>query len=195
MNLQCPARLFIARHGDADYVETWFSDEGGWLSSEGRVQAADLGRALAHERIAQVWSSDVARAAQTAEVAARHLGLETPIPVMTRKSLREIDIGDLLGQPFDVARLHAVTDRWFAGDPSVAFPGGESGDDVVERYRDVLGEIADRHRGEAVLVVGHQLATAYALTAMTGEPVPRLANGAFLEVEYDEDWRLINRPS
>ena len=195
-DLFCAARLIFARHSEADYVETWFSDEGGTLTLRGRRQAAELARAVAPERISRVWCSDSARAVQTAEIAAANLG----VAVITRKALREIAVGDLTGEPFDVARLAEVTRRWETGDLDAAFPGGETGHDVVRRYADAFGEIADLHRGETVLVVGHESIACAALPHLAaGLPRPRpaetrkLTNGQTIELEGDSDGWVIHR--
>lgn len=45
-DLQCAARLYVARHGEAVYESELLSDAGGWLSPWGRQQAADLGTSL-----------------------------------------------------------------------------------------------------------------------------------------------------
>lgn len=196
--LSCPTTVLLARHARAEYVETWFSDEGGWLGAEGRVQAAALAEAMRRRRVARVWSSDTARAVQTAELVAAAVPVTGATPVLTRRTLREVDAGDLHGQPFDIARLHEVTDRWFAGDLAARFPGGESGDDVVRRYIDALAAISDEHRGETVLVVAHQTAASIVLPLLTGEALPQgraheLACGRFAEVRGDADgWSLVS---
>ncbi len=190
VDLFCAATLVLARHGDAEYAETWFSDEGGSLTPEGRTQSLALADALAGRRVARVWCSDASRAVQTAELAATRLGLSGGRAVSAQKSLREMGIGDLLGTPFDLDALHLVTDRWFAGDLDARFPGGESGTDVVARVSGALSAIADEHRGETVLVVAHQMATAVTLHALTGDG-PMLENGDHLVVLADTDgWRL-----
>ena len=38
-DLQCPARVFVARHGEAAYESALLSDAGGWLTPLGRLQA------------------------------------------------------------------------------------------------------------------------------------------------------------
>jgi len=188
----CAATLVVARHGDADYVEPRFSDEGGSLNAAGRVQSRALAEGLAGRRVAHVWTSDVSRAVQTAEIAAGLLG----VGVTVRKSLREVDIGDLRGQPFSLAALEAVVGRWFDGDLEARFPRGESGAEVVARMRSVLAEIADSHRGETVLVVGHQTAVCIALPSLAVNLAPawaehhQLGNGASAELEVDETWVL-----
>jgi broad specificity phosphatase PhoE len=189
----CPANLVVARHGDTEYVDKVFSDEGGTLTREGRALAASLAEELRDRRIAHVWCSDTARAVQTAEIVAARLG----VGVTTRAGLREIDVGDLHGELFSVPAMCEVTDRWFSGDLEAAFPGGESGNDVVARYRAVLAEVADEHRGETVLVVGHQTAACVALPSLArGVDLGfadrhRLEPGEFAELVIDsDDWAL-----
>ena len=192
-SLQCPATLVVARHGDAEFLDKEFSDEGGTLSTKGRAQAARLADEVRDRRIAHVWCSDVARAVQTAEIVAHHL----TVGVTTRKSLREVDVGDLEGEPFSVEAVSAVTDRWAAGDLDAAFAGGESGSDVLARYAAALAEIADVHRGETVLVVGHEKACCFALPRLAHRTGPEvtdqqaLGNGEFAELVVDgDDWAL-----
>ena len=168
MSLHCPATLVLARHARADFVESWFSDEGGSLTRAGRSGARVLGAALAERRVAAVYTSDISRSVQTGEIAAAVLG----VGVTARRSLREVFIGDLLDQPFDVRRIHEVSSRWHDGDLEARFPGGESGTEVVERYRDELEAIADQHSGETVLVVGHQTALGIVVPTLTGVHVP-----------------------
>jgi len=192
-SLQCPATLVVARHGDAEFLDKEFSDEGGTLSTEGRAQATRLADEVRDRRIAHVWCSDIARAVQTAEIVACRLG----VAVTTRKALREIDVGDLHGQPFSIRAICSVTDHWFEGELDVAFPGGESGADVVARYAEAFTEIADVHRGETVVVVTHQTASCIALPSLTGNVSPsfadrhRLDNGESAELVIDgDDWAL-----
>ena len=150
-DLQCAARVFVARHGEAVYESELLSDAGGWLSPLGRDQARMLAEAMAGERIARVWTSDMARAVQTGEIVAGVLGVD----VVVRKGLREFGVGDAAGTTGVPDPFAATFAAWLAGDLAARIPGGESGDEVVERYGAVLEEIADEHRGESVLVVSH----------------------------------------
>ena len=67
--MQCATTLVIARHGEAEYELSEWEDEGGSLTLLGRRQAAELGDELASLKVAHVWTSTLARAVQTAEVA------------------------------------------------------------------------------------------------------------------------------
>lgn len=194
-DLHCPATLVVARHAKAAFVETWFSDEGGSLTSEGRRQAGELADSLRGRRIAGVWCSDASRAVQTAEIAAARLG----VGVTSCKSLREVFIGDLMGQAFDYRRIEAVSEQWYAGALDARFEGGESGADVVERHRDQLEEIADLHRGETVLVIGHQTALGLVVPTLVRDlsfgwtREHELANTESVELENDADGWVLRR--
>ncbi|RNL60732.1 histidine phosphatase family protein [Nocardioides marmoriginsengisoli] len=192
-DLMCAATLVVARHGDAAYVESRFSDEGGSLTAEGRSQARALADLVSSRRVAHVWTSDTSRAVQTAEIVAARLSLG----VTVTPALREVDIGGLRGQEFSIDAIHAVTDRWFEGDLEARFAGGESGAEVVGRYRAVLEQIVDQHRGETVLVVSHQTAGGIALPSLAQNVTPSYAehhlleNGASAELVADNDtWHL-----
>ncbi len=189
----CPATLVVSRHGDAEYVDTVFSDEGGTLTHQGRAEAAALADAVSDRRVAHVWCSDLSRAVQTAEIVASRLG----VGVTTRMGLREIDVGDLTGRPFSIPAMCTVTDVWFRGDLGAAFPGGESGAEVVARYAATLQEIADLHRGETVVVIAHQTASCIALPSLAGNATlgpadrDRFDIGGVAELRIDgDDWAL-----
>ena len=161
-DLQCPARLFVARHGEAAYESELLSDAGGWLTPLGREQARGLAESMTGERISRVWTSDMARAVQTGEIVAARLGVD----VMVRTGLREFGVGDAAGTtgaPDPFAETFAM---WLHGDLRARIPGAESGADVVARYGAVLDEIADSHRGESVLVISHGGVTCMALSAL-----------------------------
>lgn len=150
-DLQCPARVLVARHGEAAYESELLSDAGGWLTPLGRAQARELAESLRGERVARIWTSDMARAVQTGEIVAGVLGVD----VVVRRGLREFGVGDAAGTTGVPDPFAATFAAWLDGDLTARIPGGESGDEVVARYRAVLDEVADSHRGEAVLVVSH----------------------------------------
>jgi len=161
-DLQCAARVFVARHGEAAYESDLLSDAGGWLTTLGREQSRVLADSLAGERIARVWTSDMARAVQTGEIVAARLGVD----VVVRKGLREFGVGDAAGTTGIPDPFAATFAAWLDGDMTARIPGGESGVEVVERYGAVLEEVADSHRGESVLVVSHGGVMCMALSAL-----------------------------
>ena len=192
-DLQCAATLIVARHAEAAFVEDWFSDEGGSLTPGGRRQAHALADSLAGRRVASIFTSDTSRAVQTAEIVAARLR----VSVTACKSLREVFLGSIIGEPFDLSRIDAVTDLWYDGDLEAGFEGGESGADVLERHRRQFEEIADLHRGETALVVGHQTALGIVVPSLARNVTPpwardhELANAECVELEIDaEGWVL-----
>lgn len=150
-DVHCPARLILARHGEAEYESTTMHRSGGSLTTLGRTQARALGERLAKDRVAGVFCSDLARAVQTAELAAAVLGL----PVTVRENLHEFPPGDYLGQTWEPEIFDPMMTSWLGGDLTAGVPGGETGAEVADRVLDVLDDVADQFRGETVLVVSH----------------------------------------
>jgi broad specificity phosphatase PhoE len=145
--------------------------------------------------VASVFSSDASRAVQTAEIVAARLR----ISVTACKSLREVAVGSLMGEPFDLTRLDPVTEEWYAGNLDARFDQGESGHEVVERHQRQLEEIADLHRGETVLVVGHQTALGIVVPTLARDLTTawvrehELDNTETVELEHDADGWVLRR--
>jgi broad specificity phosphatase PhoE len=194
-DLQCAARVFVARHGEAEYESDLLSDAGGSLTALGRAQAAGLAAALAGERIAHIYTSSMSRAVQTGEIVGAQLG----VGVTVRDALREFGVGSHAGQPAEPDPFRPVFDDWLDGRLDTPIPGGESGSQVVERMCAVLEETADRHRGEAVLVVSHGGAICTAIPNLASNverrfPLSRpLANCDVVELAADADGWVVRR--
>lgn len=151
----------------------------GWSASElselGRTQAVELGLRRRSDGIAAVFSSDLARAAQTAAIAFDG----SPIPILHDWRLRECDYGRHAGRPAEEAR--AVRSEYL-GRP---YPGGESWRQATDRVGRFLGDLPPRWSGQRVLVIGH-IATRWGLEhAINGIPLERLAEEMF---SWQEGW-------
>jgi probable phosphoglycerate mutase len=194
-SLHCPARLLVARHGEAEYETALCSDDGGSLTASGRAQARELAERLRGKRIARVWTSPLSRAVQTAEIAAAVLGVD----VVVREGLREYGVGSLAGTDGDeVAVLGPVFRAWTEGDDHAEIDGGERVGAIVARVGAVLAEVADAHPGEATLVVSHGGAILATVPQLVGLPRSRglgltLPNCGVVTLEKDADgWRLVD---
>jgi 2,3-bisphosphoglycerate-dependent phosphoglycerate mutase len=194
-DLHCPARVYVARHGEAEYETGRVSNDGGSLSALGRRQARELGESLRGQRVARVWCSSLARAVQTAEISAAVLGTD----VVVREGLREYAVGDLTGSHASgAAHFEAVFRQWAEGDDAAQISGGERVADTVARIQATLQEIADQHRGEAVLVVSHGGAMLASLPPLAGLPRTyglgvSLGDCAVIELEAGGDgWRAVS---
>jgi len=186
-SLQCETTVILARHGNAAYESQLLAEVGGSLTDLGRQQAAALSEALADRRIAHVWASTLARAVQTAEIAAARLG----VGVTTREGLREFGCGDLAGTDREIDPFVPIFRSWLDGDLAARIPGGESGEELVGRMRGVLSEIADAHPGETVLVISHGGVLRLGvpnLARMDAGP-ERIGNCSTIELAIDaDDW-------
>ncbi|NMM23020.1 MAG: histidine phosphatase family protein [Phycicoccus sp.] len=197
-DLQCPATLLVSRHGDAGYaVEGVMSDDGGALTDKGRDQVRHLVERVRSRRVAAVYSSQMGRAVESAELAASELGLRA----LAVDGLQEFSVGDLAGVGIHDDRAQQVFGAWLHGDLAAAFPGAEDGQAVVKRFKGALEEIADRHRGETVLVFTHGGAMSLAIPRLSFNLRNDLAAQRFLpncvpaEVEIDADgWRVVTWP-
>lgn len=185
--LQCPTTIILARHAEAEYEDANWSDVGGSLTARGRLQARELATSLRDRRIAHVWCSSYARAVQTGEIAAALLG----VGATTREGLREFLVGDFAGTTLADDPFVPFFKPWLDGDLSVRVPGGESGEELRDRFRAVMQEIADRHPGETVLAIAHGgiiRSMVPELFRMAATPA-RIANCGTIELRLDaDDW-------
>ena len=124
----------------------------GRLSRDGRRLAVELGDRRREDGISVVFTSDLRRAVETAEIAFAG----TSIPIYPDARLRECDYGELNGMP--ASRLES--ERRLRIDRP--FPGGESWIQAVDRVRGFLQGLAETRDDERVLVIGH-VATRWAL--------------------------------
>ena len=197
-DLFCPATLLVARHADAeDGHPLHLSDDGGWLTDKGRQQARSFAESLRDRRVARVFTSTMGRAVESAQVAGEVLG----VGVVELEGLRELAVGDLAGRDSDDPELRSVYDAWRHGDLGRTVPGGESGEQVVTRYREALLEIADLHRGETVLVFTHGGVMSFVLPRIATPVRHDLVEREFLpncepaELEVDADgFRVLSWP-
>jgi broad specificity phosphatase PhoE len=156
----------------------------GWLDGElsetGRRQARELGERRREDGIASVYTSDLGRAVETAEIAFAGSG----IPIHRDPRLRECDYGELNGMPvtqLDLERARHLDEP---------FPGGESYRQTVERVRSFLDDVAREHDGERVVVIGHS-ATRWALDhLLNGAPLEELVAAPF---DWQEGWLYVLR--
>jgi probable phosphoglycerate mutase len=123
------------------------------LSARGRNQAAATARTLKSESLTAIYSSDLARAMDTAKPLANMTGL----PVQGTSAFRERSVGVMEGLTFeDAAQQHpeqyaALLRRDF----EYVLSGGESYRQLLDRARQKLDEIIEEHRGGKIAVFSH----------------------------------------
>ncbi|NHN55297.1 histidine phosphatase family protein [Calidifontibacter sp. DB0510] len=191
-------RLLVTRHGDADYpVRGVLSDEGGWLTDKGKAQVDELARSLTGRGVTGVYSSTMQRAVESARRAAAILGVSAQVV----DGLQEYSVGQYAGLPYGDPRPQQVFNAWLAGDLSQGLPGGETGQQVVDRYRIGLDEVADATADGTALVFSHGGVMSLVIPRLSVNVRDDLAAQRFLpncvpaEVEVDgEQWRVISWP-
>ncbi|EWT03094.1 hypothetical protein N865_04050 [Intrasporangium oryzae NRRL B-24470] len=146
----------------------------GRLSEQGRREAVALGERRRGTGLAAVFTSDLARAVETTEIAFAGSGL----PVHLDARLRECNYGELNGAPAEMLRPRSR----HIDDP---FPGGQSYREVVDATRGFLRDLASRWDGTTVLVVAHS-ANRWALDCLlAGRAVEDLVDAPF---EWQPGW-------
>jgi len=150
-----PTRLWLLRHGQTELsLERRYSGRGNpALTDLGRQQAGAAAKYLAEKGgIAAVLTSPLQRAHDTAEAAAKALGLDVTIEA----DLIETDFGAWEGLTFaEAAERDPELHRRWLRDTSIAPPDGESFDAAAERVGRARARIISEHPGETVLVVSH----------------------------------------
>ena len=150
----------------------------GELSERGRELARELGRRRHHDGITAVFTSDLRRAVETAELA--FPGSE--IPLHQDQRLRECNYGNLNGGP--VAAVAAMRLERI----DTPFPNGESYTDVVGRTREFLADLLRHHDAERVLVIAHS-ANLWAIEHLLhGTPLADLIEEQF---EWQPGWEYV----
>ena len=145
--------LLLVRHGETDWNRDgrWQGGSDTRLNDVGREQARALAQQLDGE-IDVLYSSDLARARETAEIVAAKLGLE----VRLDPRLRERGFGSWEGLTTTEIeeRFANAHRRWLAGEGAGA-DDAEAFEDFSARVEDFLSDVLRLHPGEEVLVVSH----------------------------------------
>jgi 2,3-bisphosphoglycerate-dependent phosphoglycerate mutase len=168
--------LILARHGETDWNRDgiWQGHGDPPLNAVGREQAAALAESLRETALSALYSSDLRRALETAEIVSETAALS----VVARPGLREIDVGSWTG-----LTLAEIAERY----PDMDYHDGESREAFDVRVRATLAEIGRAHDGQAVLVVTHGGVVRSLQRALLGEPLDVLPNGGTYAVRWDGD--------
>jgi broad specificity phosphatase PhoE len=183
--------LYLIRHGRTDWndVGRYQGQSEAPLNALGRQQARELAAALRDVPWTALYSSDLARARQTAQALSDLAGL----PVRLDVRLREIDVGRWSGQLFSDVRaadpeLYA---RWRTEPAEVRPPGGESLQELAARMAGALDDIAAAHPDGTVAVFGHGAAIATVRCFLAGRPL----NEFWELLPHNATWEVVSWPA
>lgn len=116
------------------------------LDDEGRAQATQLAKRLMEEDWDIIYSSNLLRASQTAEIIGARMGNKKILP---DSRLREVSGGKIEGTT-EEERIEKWGENWRDLDMGI-----ETAEKVIERGSEFLNEIQQKHKGEKILIVSH----------------------------------------
>ena len=157
-------RILAIRHGETAWnVDTRIQGQLNiGLNDTGLWQAQQVGKALADEPIAAIYSSDLDRAFTTAQSIAQsnHSLISTRVQahiVQPHTSLRERHFGHFEGMTWAEIEDKWPTDAklWRSRDPHWSPQGGESLLVLNQRIAQCVHAIASQHLGEQIVLVAH----------------------------------------
>jgi broad specificity phosphatase PhoE len=147
--------LYLIRHGQSEgNAEGRFGGHGPTpLSARGREQAERTAKLLAKEGIDAIYSSDLQRAVETAEPLARLLDL----PIVTRDTFRERNVGVLQGLTFDESKEKFPRDYYALVNRNIhhVITEGESYRQLLKRISTELNNILREHQRQRVAIFSH----------------------------------------
>nr|XP_011464323.1 PREDICTED: phosphoglycerate mutase-like protein 4 [Fragaria vesca subsp. vesca] len=191
------AEIMVIRHGETAWnadgrIQGHLDVE---LNDAGRKQAAAVANRLSKDpKISLVYSSDLKRAYETAQIIAARCG---GLNVVTDPNLRERHLGDLQGLVIrEAAKLSPEAYRAFNSHRTCQdIPGGgESLDQLYDRCTAALERIGGMHKGERVVVVTHGgvIRSLYQRACPNGRSIGKVTNTSINTFHlYDEDkWTI-----
>jgi probable phosphoglycerate mutase len=184
--------LVLVRHGETDWNLSGRAQGHADipLNDTGRAQAREVARVLAMFGPVRLWSSDLARAYQTAEAIAATTGLT----VECDPRLREYDVGERSGLTFDEA-AESYPEEYAAyrsGRSATLVPGEETTEQVRDRVVAALLSCFSRlGPGQTGIAVLHGACLRVGLMGVIGWPWDQaralqvIENGAFCVLTHD----------
>jgi broad specificity phosphatase PhoE len=167
--------ILLARHGETDWNRTgrFQGHADPPLNDAGRAQARELADRLRDTPFDAVYTSDLRRAHQTAEIVAASHG----VPVVADPGLREVDIGSWSGL------TRAEVEQRF---PGAEHHDGESRADHLARVLETVERIARAHPDGRILIVSHGGSLRALRRHCAGEPVHPIENCGVYELRFRE---------
>lgn len=148
--------VVLVRHGESETAAAGIVGGDAPLTSLGREQAREAGRALAERQFDLCFTSPARRARETAELVLER----RQVPQTVLPDLADIGFGSFAGKS-----LHEYRAWIAAHDPAEAAPGGESRAATLRRFCRAYRALLDRAEAH-LLVVAHGLT----LSALTDDP-------------------------
>ena len=195
---QQPVKVVLLRHGATDWNLQGRCQGSSDLELHefGVRQAKEIASLLGKEQIQAIYSSNLKRARQTADV----VSYPHRLPVTIEDDVRELDHGTLEGLTFTEIKekYPEFIQRWRTEPAEIQVPGGERLIDVAQRAWDGLHRIISRHERQAtVVVVSHNFPILGIICRITGTHLNHyrsfhLDPGGVTRLTYDvaNEWQV-----
>lgn len=146
-------KLILIRHGETDYnlYNKYCGSSDPPLNEKGIFQARRLKERLKDTAVDKVYSSDLKRAFQTAEIVFENCSIEK-LP-----GLREINFGVFEGLNYEeiIERYPAIYNSWIENPAQTRIPDAETLRVLACRVRQIISLIISRDNDKNVAVITH----------------------------------------
>jgi len=164
------------------------------LTEKGVKQAQLVADALAEDTIAGVYSSDLSRAYNTAEI----IACKHDLPVIAIPELREVSFGEWEGLSYDKINHNwpELMSKLFTHPDEIRIPGGETFRELKDRAQTAIQRLITNHPNETIIVVSHGGTIRTVICAALGIPLNnvwniRQDNTAINILEYFKDHTMV----
>ena len=190
-------KLFLTRHGQTDWniAGRYQGQSDTPLNETGLRQAEQIAKRLSSETIHAIYSSDLSRAANTAQTIADFHSLE----VKKDSRWRELSFGDWEGLTYQEmsARSPNLFEAWMKDPLTISTPNGETLAQLAERVKAAFDEIKEEHADQTVLVVAHSGSLQSLLAVTLGVDLNRywqfrISQASLSEMNVYEDSVVLN---
>ncbi len=155
-------KYFVVRHGHSQNIvedahSSYPEPKEFPLTEQGVKEVNKAAQNLKKEKIDMIFSSDIFRTKQTAEIIAKELGLE----INYDERLRETDAGEFNGRKrqevkdFFLPKEQQSLSNWALKRFTEPFPGGEKYGEVRIRLLQFFKELEEKYQGKNILIVSH----------------------------------------
>lgn len=154
MEFESMRQILLARHGETDWnARRWVQGSTDTSLNENGVRQAERlsEKLLARgERIERVFTSQMRRARETAEIVARRLN----VSLLACEGLQELNLGEWEGRTWrQIERgWPELFSEWSCDKRNVRPPRGETYSELLERFVRAVRGIARESRGDALIV-------------------------------------------
>jgi broad specificity phosphatase PhoE len=174
------SRIYLVRHGTTEWnrEEIFRGRVDCALNETGRAEARAVAAYFEGVELDGIFTSPLARAAETAAVIAAGRGIE----VVSDPAFIDLDFGEWQGHALKEVRekYPELYRAWRKRPQEVTFPGGENLDQVRERAWEGLLKVARENPERSVVIVSHRVITKILICAALG-----LDNSHFWQIKQD----------